>query len=134
MPGHHPIPGETAGEAVPFRLYDKERARLAMRRLTLIKQAAAARFIALATDADRMADRAPVEGSVMNAIGNRPFDAIQVGDVDRLVHTLTPEDFSLLATQAATMGAGLVDPGVAASRSFSIDAGRPAGPPRCSTR
>jgi len=60
----------------------------------------------------------------MSAIGNRPFDMLQVGDEDRLVHTLTPEDFSLLATQAATMGAGLVDPAVAASRTFSMDAGQ----------
>ena len=60
----------------------------------------------------------------MSEIGNRPFDALLVGDMDRLVHTLTPEDFSLLATQAATMGAGLVDPGVAASRAFSVDAGQ----------
>ncbi len=60
----------------------------------------------------------------MSVIGNRPFDALLVGDMDRLVHTLTPEDFSLLATQAATMGAGLVDPAVAASRAFSVDAGQ----------
>jgi phosphotransacetylase/acyl dehydratase len=60
----------------------------------------------------------------MSAIANRPFDMLQVGDEDRLVHTLTPEDFSLLATQAATMGAGLVDPAVAASRTFSMDAGQ----------
>ncbi len=60
----------------------------------------------------------------MSTIGNRPFDALKVGDEDRLVHTLTPEDFSLLATQAATMGAGLVEPAVAASRSFSVDAGQ----------
>ena len=60
----------------------------------------------------------------MSTIGNRPFDALQVGDEDRLVHTLTPEDFSLLATQAATMGAGLVEPEVAASRAFSVDAGQ----------
>ncbi len=62
--------------------------------------------------------------SFMSPIGNRPFDALEVGDEDRLVHTLTPEDFSLLATQAATMGAGLVDPAVAASRAFSVDAGQ----------
>ena len=60
----------------------------------------------------------------MSAIGNRPFDMLQIGDEDRLVHTLMPEDFSLLATQAATMGAGLVDPAVAASRTFSMDAGQ----------
>ncbi len=60
----------------------------------------------------------------MSPIGNRPFDELQVGDRDRVVHTLTSEDFSLLATQAATMGAGLVDPAVAASRAFSIDAGQ----------
>ena len=58
----------------------------------------------------------------MSPIENRPFDALQVGEEDRLVHTLTPEDFSLLATQAATIGAGLVDPVVAATRAFSIDA------------
>ena len=53
---------------------------------------------------------------------NRPFDALQVGEEVRLVHTLTPEDFSLLATQAATIGAGVVDPTVAATRAFSADA------------
>jgi phosphotransacetylase len=58
----------------------------------------------------------------MSKIENRPFDVLQVGEEDRLVHTLTPEDFSLLATQAATIGAGLVDPTVAATRAFSIDA------------
>src|SRR5271157_523202 len=58
----------------------------------------------------------------MSPIENRPFDALQVGEEDRLVHTLTPEDFSLLATQAATIGAGLVDPRVAATRAFGIDA------------
>ena len=58
----------------------------------------------------------------MSPIENRPFDALQVGEEDRLVHTLTPEDFSLLATQAATIGAGLVDPTVAATRAFGIDA------------
>ena len=58
----------------------------------------------------------------MSKIENRPFDMLQVGQEDRLVHTLTPEDFSLLATQAATIGAGLVDPTVAATRAFSTDA------------
>ena len=58
----------------------------------------------------------------MSKIENHPFDILQVGEEDRLVHTLTPEDFSLLATQAATIGAGLVDPTVAATRAFSIDA------------
>ncbi len=58
----------------------------------------------------------------MSKIENRPFDVLQVGQEDRLVHTLTTEDFSLLATQAATMGAGLVDPMVSATRSFSVDA------------
>src|SRR5208283_5596132 len=58
----------------------------------------------------------------MSPIENRPFDALQVGEEDRLVHTLTPEDFLLLATQAATIGAGLVDPTVAATRAFSINA------------
>ena len=60
----------------------------------------------------------------MSEVGNRPFDALEVGQEDRLVHTLTPEDFSLLATQAATMGAGLIDPAVAASRAFAVDAGQ----------
>jgi hypothetical protein len=45
----------------------------------------------------------------MPPIENRPFDALQVGDEERLVHTLTEEDFSLLATQAATIGSGVVD-------------------------
>ncbi len=40
----------------------------------------------------------------------------------RLVHTLSPEDFSLLATQAATIGAGIVDPTIVATRAFSSDA------------
>ena len=56
------------------------------------------------------------------AIENRPFDTLEVGNEDRVVHTLTPEDFSLLATQAATIGAGLVDPAIAATRAFSLDA------------
>src|SRR5208337_494422 len=59
---------------------------------------------------------------LMAPIENRPFDTLQVGEEVRLVHTLTPEDFSLLATQAATIGAGVVDPTVAATRAFSIDA------------
>ena len=63
----------------------------------------------------------------MSPIENRPFDALQVGEEDRLVHTLTSEDFSLLATQAATIGAGLVDPTVAATRAFGVDAARAAG-------
>ena len=58
----------------------------------------------------------------MPPIENRPFDTLQVGEEDRLVHVLTKEDFSQLATQAATFGAGLVDPAVAASRAFSVDA------------
>jgi len=58
----------------------------------------------------------------MCPIENRPFDTLQIGDEERLVHTLTPEDFSLLATQAATIGAGVVDPSVAASRAFGVDA------------
>ena len=58
----------------------------------------------------------------MSPIENRPFDSLQVGEEDRLVHTLTTEDFSLLATQASTLGAGLVDPTVAATRAFSNDA------------
>ncbi|RBP12028.1 phosphate acetyltransferase/phosphate butyryltransferase [Roseiarcus fermentans] len=60
----------------------------------------------------------------MSEVGNRPFDQLEVGQEERFVHTLTPEDFSLLATQAATMGAGLVDPAVAASRAFAVDAGQ----------
>ena len=58
----------------------------------------------------------------MSLIENRTFDELQVGEEDRLVHTLTSEDFSLLATQAATIGAGLVDPMVAATRGFEVDA------------
>ena len=58
----------------------------------------------------------------MSPIENRPFDSLQLGERDRLVHTLTTEDFSLLATQAATLGAGLVDPTVVATRAFSNDA------------
>ena len=58
----------------------------------------------------------------MSPIENRPFDALQVGEEDRLVHTLTSEDFSLLATQAATIGSGLLDPMVAATRAVEIDA------------
>jgi phosphate acetyltransferase len=58
----------------------------------------------------------------MSSIENYPFDALQVGEELRLVHTLTQEDFSLLATQAATIGAGIVDPTVAATRAFSADA------------
>jgi len=60
----------------------------------------------------------------MSGIVNRPFDALEVGQEDRLVHTLTTEDFSLLATQAATMGSGLVDPEFAASRAFAVEAGQ----------
>jgi phosphotransacetylase/acyl dehydratase len=58
----------------------------------------------------------------MSPIENRTFDELQVGEEDHLVHALTSEDFSLLATQAATIGAGLVDPMVAATRAFEIDA------------
>jgi len=58
----------------------------------------------------------------MSSIENYPFDAIQVGEELRLVHTLSQEDFSLLATQAATIGAGIVDPTIAATRAFSADA------------
>ena len=57
----------------------------------------------------------------MSPVENRPFDSLQVGEEERLVHTLTPEDFSLLATQAATIGAGVIDPAVAATRAFSLD-------------
>ena len=58
----------------------------------------------------------------MESIENRPFDSLEVGEEIRLVHTLSSEDFSLLATQAATIGAGVVDPTVAATRAFSADA------------
>ncbi len=58
----------------------------------------------------------------MSPIENHPFDTLQVGEEERLVHVLTKEDFSLLATQAATFGAGLVDPTVVASPAYSADA------------
>jgi phosphate acetyltransferase/phosphate butyryltransferase len=58
----------------------------------------------------------------MSPIENRPFDALQVGEEERIVHVLTKEDFSLLATQAAMFGAGVVDPTVAASPAYSDDA------------
>ncbi len=58
----------------------------------------------------------------MSPIENRPFDTLQVGEEERLVHVLTKEDFSLLATQAATFGAGVVDPTVVASPAYSADA------------
>ena len=58
----------------------------------------------------------------MSPIENRPFDTLQVGEEERLVHVLTQEDFSLLATQAATFGAGVVDPTVVASPIYSADA------------
>ena len=51
----------------------------------------------------------------MSPVENHPFDTLQVGEEERLVHVLTKEDFSLLATQAATFGAGVVDPAVVAS-------------------
>ncbi len=57
----------------------------------------------------------------MSPIENHPFDTLQVGEEERLVHVLTQEDFSLLATQAATIGAGMVDPAVAATRTFAAD-------------
>ena len=60
--------------------------------------------------------------ALMPPIENRPFDALQVGDEERLVHVLTEEDFSLLATLAATIGSGVVDPTVAAGRAFARDA------------
>ena len=53
---------------------------------------------------------------------NRPFDALQVGEEERLVHVLTNEDFAQLAAQAATFGAGVVDPSVAASPTYCADA------------
>ena len=58
----------------------------------------------------------------MSSIENRPFKDLEVGEEVRLVHTLSPEDFSLLATQAATIGAGIVDPTIVATRAFSSDA------------
>ena len=58
----------------------------------------------------------------MSPIENRPFDTLQVGEEERLVHVLTKEDFSLLATQAATFGAGIVDPMVVAGPAYSADA------------
>ena len=58
----------------------------------------------------------------MPPIENRPFDTLQVGEEERLVHVLTNEDFSQLAAQAATFGAGLVDPAVVASPTYSVDA------------
>jgi phosphotransacetylase/acyl dehydratase len=58
----------------------------------------------------------------MSPIENRPFDTLQVGEEERLVHVLTQEDFLLLATQAATFGAGVVDPTVVASPIYSADA------------
>ena len=42
----------------------------------------------------------------MPSIENRPFNSLEVGEEIRLVHTLSSEDFSLLATQAATIGRG----------------------------
>ncbi len=58
----------------------------------------------------------------MPPIENRPFDTLQVGEEERLVHVLTKEDFSQLAAQAATFGAGLVDPAVVASPTYGVDA------------
>ena len=58
----------------------------------------------------------------MSPIENHPFDTLQVGEEERLVHVLTKEDFSLLATQAATFGAGVVDPTVVASPAYGADA------------
>jgi len=58
----------------------------------------------------------------MCPIENRPFNSLQVGEEEHLVHTLTPEDFSALAAQAAAIGAGIVDPAVAATRAFDLDA------------
>ncbi len=58
----------------------------------------------------------------MSSIENRSFNALEVGEEVRLVHTLSSEDFSLLATQAATIGAGIVDPTIVATRAFSSDA------------
>ena len=69
----------------------------------------------------------------MSSIENRSFNALEVGEEVRLVHTLSSEDFSLLATQAATIGAGIVDPTIVATRAFSSDAAQTAGRPPCST-
>ena len=60
----------------------------------------------------------------MSPIENRSFDALQVGEEIRVIHTVTPEDFSLLASQAAQMGVGIIDPSVAASRAFDLGAAR----------
>ncbi len=57
----------------------------------------------------------------MPSAENRPFDSLQVGEEERLVHVLTKEDFSLLAAQAAAFAAGVVDPAVAASPAFRAD-------------
>jgi phosphotransacetylase/acyl dehydratase len=58
----------------------------------------------------------------MPPIENRPFDTLQVGEEERLVHVLTKDEFSLLASQAAAFGAGVVDPEVAASPAYTVDA------------
>ena len=58
----------------------------------------------------------------MPSVENRPFDALEVGEELRLVHTLTAEDFSRLAAQAGTLGIGVVDPTVAATPAFGVDA------------
>ena len=113
--------GIGSGEAASVRLYGR---RPPASGLTGIKHAGGAGPNAMESERERSGELATIRGKTMSAIGNRPFDSLKVGDEDRLVHTLTPEDFSLLATQAATMGAGLIDPAVAASRAFSIDAGQ----------
>jgi len=58
----------------------------------------------------------------MPRLENRPFDTIKVGEEERLVHVLTNEDFSVLAAQATAFGAGVVDPEVAASPTYSAEA------------
>jgi phosphate acetyltransferase/phosphate butyryltransferase len=57
----------------------------------------------------------------MPLIENRPFDTLQVGEEERLVHVLTKEDFLLLAAQAAAFGAGVVESEVAASPAYGAD-------------
>src|SRR5208282_2125944 len=78
----------------------------------LEERASNARGALTPSGAKLLDDRTEPGRRFMPAIENRPFDSLQVGEEARLVHTLTPEDFSLLATQAATIGAGIVDPTV----------------------
>jgi phosphotransacetylase/acyl dehydratase len=57
----------------------------------------------------------------MLPIENRPFDSLEVGEEERLVHVLTGEDFSQLAAQAASFATGVVDPEVASSPAYVAD-------------